>query len=235
MNLLLAFLLSWVALPALAVPPYNPPANKPSAEVPLPMFLRVLVSRSGSGLFLRLPILDLDPNTGTTVGLTPVWVQTSSATIRFIHAAPVFHNTYAGVTAGYHLIYYISPGRTLHLHGLLSQKFDRDASMEFDTDHLDPVTLWGRPWPSTSSSRSQEQHPSFFGIGADTHRRDQTNYTLDSINYRVSWPPRSGWPAWKVKLTHALQANDVSNGGVSPCPRWSTITPNSRSRSRGGA
>ncbi|MFA6317696.1 MAG: BamA/TamA family outer membrane protein [Elusimicrobiota bacterium] len=219
MTFLLAFLLSWFAVPAFAVPPYTPP-EKPPAEEPLPLFLRVLVNRTGSGLFLRLPILDLDPNTGATVGLTPVWVQNSSTTIRFIHAAPVFHNTYAGITAGYHLIWYIAQGRTLHFHGLLSQKFDRDAGAEFDTDHLGPVTLAGRPLAlNLKFAFSKNSTLRFFGIGPGSHRRDQTNYTLDSINYRVALSaPFVVDSPWKFKLTHALQANDVSHGGVESLP-----------------
>ncbi|MBI4677623.1 MAG: BamA/TamA family outer membrane protein [Elusimicrobia bacterium] len=221
MTRILAFCLVLAAAPALAVPPYSPQAiEKPPTEEPLPMFLRVLVNRTGSGLFLRLPILDLDPNTGVTVGLTPVWVQTSSVTIRFIHAVPVFYNTYAGVTAGYHLIQYVSKGSTLHFHGSLSQKFDRDAGVEFDTDHLDPVTLAGRPLGlNVKFAFSKNSTLRFFGVGAGSHRRDQTNYTLDSINYRISLraPLTVGSP-WSVKLTQALQANDVSHGAVESLP-----------------
>ncbi|MBI5622171.1 MAG: BamA/TamA family outer membrane protein [Elusimicrobia bacterium] len=219
MTCLLASLLWLWLTPASAVPPYAPP-EKSSAEEPLPLFLRVLVNRTGSGLFLRLPILDLDPNTGATVGLTPVWVQTSSSTIRFIHAAPVFHNTYAGITAGYHLIYYMRRGRTLHLHGLLSQKFDRDAGVEFDDDRIDSVSMFGRPLSfNVKFAFSKNSALRFYGLGPASDRGDQSNYTLDSINYRfaLAAPVVEASP-WKVKLTHALQANDVSNGSVESLP-----------------
>lgn len=196
----------------------------PDPVAGLPQFV---IHRTKGGLFIRLPILDLDPNTGVTVGLTPVWVQFSSGSIRFIHAAPATYNTYAGPTGAYHFIWLVGRGHTLQAKAGFSLRFDRDMFLQYESSPLDWPLVAGRPVGFFGRfAFSKNSTMRFYGIGPAAPKSDASNYTLDSIGYRMALSvPVRPESRWSVKVTHTLRADDVSNGGVESLQELLTMFP----------
>ena len=214
---IICFLLLLILAPARAAEPTaGPPA------VSLPAGNNLIFSQTKEGLSLRLPIFDYDPNIGPTYGLLAVWVVASSSSdIKSIHAPYVSYNKHFGVTGSYQYYYFPSHVTTVSAFASQSQYWNRAATAEFDTRHLDGT---GVPFDGRAEY-SRDGSKRFYGLGPATTQSGISNYTFDTINSRLTAgiPFSSGSP-WSVKARNLIQADEIE-GSFPPIPDTVRVYP----------
>lgn len=216
-RVLLAALLALCAAPRPAAA-----AARTTREEDLPALVRFLMSKTNKGISVRMPVFDTDPNRGSTFGIMPIWVVMDSDTIRMIHAVAATYNSNFGVTGKYQYFYFPNPDTTLQARASFSQRVDREAVVDFDSGRLlgTKVGVGARVEASRDSSRR------FFGRGPRTTQAGESNYTFDTINYRVSGTlPFNRRTPWQLKLQHQLMSNRVYDGAIDKIPDIRTIHP----------
>jgi hypothetical protein len=158
--------------------------------------------------FLPVPEIAQDPDSGTTVGILPVWLVTDDEQhIRRIIAPDVLYNPNFGY--GFHgRIYdYPSEDKQWSLLAGLKERVEREFDGEYTLGRLREHS-----WSFTGSAIYDVGGASrFFGIGNNTPRRNETNFTnrqemlQAQIGYNFS-------RAWQLLYTARLRAVDVLPG-----------------------
>jgi hypothetical protein len=158
--------------------------------------------------FLPVPEVAQDPDSGTTVGLLPVWLITDEeARIRRIIAPDVLYNPNFGY--GFHgRIYdYPSEDKQWSIVGGLKQRVERELDAEYTLGRLRQ-----HPWSFVGSAiYDVNGSPRFFGIGNGTPERDETNFTDEQqlvqaqIGYNFT-------PAWQLLYTARFRRVDIRSG-----------------------
>jgi outer membrane protein assembly factor BamA len=125
--------------------------------------------------FVPVPVIDVDPNSGTTLGLMPVWLKTGEqGEVRQIIAPDIEHNPNFGVGAVGRIYDFPSEDSQWSLLAGAKQRVEKQFDYEYDTgrrrDGLFSFTA------SVVYDRSGT--PRFYGLGNDTHRSQQSSYTL---------------------------------------------------------
>ncbi len=158
--------------------------------------------------FLPVPEIGQDPDSGLTLGILPVWLSTDEEhKIRRIIAPDLIYNPNFG--AGFHgRIYdYPSEDRQWSLITGISERVQRIVDAEYQLGRLRQ-----HEWSFIGSviyERAGE--PRFFGIGNNSPRRAESNYTEQQellqgqLGYNFS-------PAWQLLLTARLRSIDVLPG-----------------------
>jgi hypothetical protein len=158
--------------------------------------------------FLPVPEIAQDPDSGTTVGLLPVWLITDDQQrIRRIIAPDVLYNPNFGY--GFHgRIYdYPSEDRQWSVEAGAKERVER----EFDGEYTLGRLREGR-WSFTGSViYDVNGSPRFFGIGNGTAQRNETNFT----NRQGLLQAQVGYNfthAWQLLLTARLRVVDILPG-----------------------
>jgi hypothetical protein len=124
--------------------------------------------------FLPVPEIGQDPDSGTTVGILPVWLVTDDEhRIRRIIAPDLLYNPNFGV--GFHgRIYdYPSEDRQWSIEAGLKQRVEREFDAEYQLGRLRDSN-----WSFTGSAIFDVNgSPRFFGVGNGTPQRQETNFT----------------------------------------------------------
>jgi hypothetical protein len=151
------------------------PPNEPSgAEAPATGtgFSRWL--NPSTAPFIPVPEIDVDPNSGTTLGLLPVWVQTDdNHQIRRIIAPDLLHNPYFGYGAHGRIFAYPSVDEQWSVVAGVQQRVERGVDLEYEAGREREQRL------SVAGSLVYDRNgsPRFYGIGNDSPAIAQTNYT----------------------------------------------------------
>jgi hypothetical protein len=158
--------------------------------------------------FLPVPEIAQDPDSGTTVGILPVWLFTDEdQRIRRIIAPDVLYNPNFGV--GFHgRIYdYPSEDKQWSVEAGLKQRVEREFDAEYTFGRLREHS-----WTFTGSViYDVNGSPRFFGIGNGTPQGDETNFTNKQglvqaqIGYNFN-------RAWQLLYTARLRAVDILPG-----------------------
>jgi hypothetical protein len=174
--------------------------------------------------FLPVPEIAQDPDSGTTVGILPVWLITDEEQrIRRIIAPDVLYNPNFGY--GFHTrIYdYPSEDRQWSVEAGLKERVEREFDGEYTLGRLREHS-----WSFTGSVIYDRGGASrFFGIGNNTPRRDETNYTNQQgvlqaqIGYNFS-------RAWQLLYTARLHTVDVLPGTLAKITSIEQRFPNVR-------
>jgi hypothetical protein len=158
--------------------------------------------------FLPVPEIAQDPDSGTTVGILPVWLVTDeNQRIRRIIAPDLLYNPNFGV--GFHgRIYdYPSEDKQWSLEAGLKQRVEREFDAEYTFGRLREHS-----WTFTGSViYDVNGSPRFFGIGNGTPERDETNFT----NKQGLLQAQIGYNfnrAWQLLYTARLRAVDIQPG-----------------------
>jgi hypothetical protein len=158
--------------------------------------------------FLPVPEIAQDPDSGTTVGILPVWLFTDEdQRIRRIIAPDVLYNPNFGV--GFHgrIFDYPSEDNQWSLEGGLKQRVEREFDGEYTFGRLREHD-WSFQF---SVIYDVNGSPRFFGIGNGTPEVNETNYTdkqevlQAQIGYNFS-------RAWQLLYTARLRAVDIQPG-----------------------
>lgn len=196
----------------------QPPKEIPDElEVPpsrsAPLLVRMMIHPITGGMFIGLPIVDTNPNKGTTYGVMPIWVfQNSGERIRHIFAPSFTNNPTFKFEPTARYYYYPTPSAGYFARAAASGRVNQDiiGQME-DLDFLGRgVALGARlAWDIDGTKR-------FFGLGPNTAQGAETNYTRKTFGYYA----RLGLPifkdsGWKFNFAHRLAGERIA-GGVMP-------------------
>ena len=158
--------------------------------------------------FLPVPEIAQDPDSGTTVGILPVWLVTDeNQRIRRIIAPDVLYNPNFGY--GFHgRIYdYPSEDKQWSLEAGAKERVEREFDGEYTLGRLREGN-----WSFTGSViYDVNGSPRFFGIGNNTPQRDETNFT----NRQGLLQAQLGYNfthAWQLLFTARLRAVDILPG-----------------------
>ena len=205
------FLAAWLATAAQAAAPESDPTQAP-APGPLPP------AATSSGLsrwlnpdtapFIPVPLVGVDPNSGTTLGLIPTWVQTDeNHEINRIIAPDVLHNPYFGYGVDGRIYGYTSGDEQWSVVGGIKERVERDMDFEFQRGRL-REDLWSF---NTSLIYDRSGTPRFYGIGNETPKFAETNYTAqkEEVQGQVGLNLTH---EWQLLYTGRLQVVDVLPG-----------------------
>lgn len=198
--------LAGAARAAIAPLETNQPEEQP------PPIMRWMVTSTKTGVRAILPIVDSDPNTGVTFGAMPIWVvYDSSRTIRQIHSLALSYNQNFGASTQYQYFLFPRPDTNFLLRLGASERFDREIVTEYSSDSF----LGRRQSFDGRFEYSRDSSKRFFGLGANTPKAAESNYTLDTVNYLLALgrPVADGSPVF-VTLKHLFQANEVGGGSL---------------------
>jgi hypothetical protein len=226
MRALIALVALWAAVSPVfatdAVPDATPGAGHGAAlpEVPAraevegkpPLLMRLMLRPAKDGVFVAVPVVDSDPNSGVTYGVMPVWVQTGQdGRIRRIHAPSLTYNRYFGFAAKYELIDFSKEHRVQQFRASSAEKYNREVVYEYDTSRFLDRDMRA----NARAEYSRDGSARFFGFGPNSPQSGESNYTLDTMNERLTWgmPVREGSPI-NVSLQQQVQANKVRPGAI---------------------
>ncbi len=186
----------------------------PDANGPLPVASDGIMSRwfnPSSAPFIPVPLIGTDPNSGTTVGLLPVWIKTDDDhQISRIIAPDVLHNPYFGYGADARLYAFSSADKQWSVDTGFNERVQRNFDAEYQIGRLRDQR-WSVNY---SLIYDRSGTPRFFGIGNATPRSNETNYTnnqeLAQVQVGLNFTH-----AWQLLYTARMRSVDVLPGTLS--------------------
>jgi Omp85 superfamily domain len=164
--------------------------------------------------FIPIPEIGTDPNSGTTVGVIPTWVQTDEQDdIHRIIAPDVMHNTYFGYGVHGRVYAYPSADEQWSIVAGIKQRVERSFIAQ-----LRQGLRRERRWSViTSFVYDRDGTPRFFGIGNESPYSAQTNYTnqQESLQAQVGLNLNH---AWQLQYTARLSIVDILPGTLPDIP-----------------
>jgi len=155
-----------------AEPSVPPPGLPPPGAPPPGIFARWLDPSTAP--FLPVPLVGSDPNSGTTVGLLPVWLHTDdNHEISRIIAPDVLYNPYFGFGVDGRIYAYSSKDEQWSVDAGLNERVQRSVDAEYQVGRLRDQ-LWSMNY-SLIFNRSGT--PRFYGVGNESLQLAETNYT----------------------------------------------------------
>jgi hypothetical protein len=158
--------------------------------------------------FIPVPLIGVDPNSGTTLGLIPTWVKTDeNHEINRIIAPDVLYNPNFGFGVDGRVYGYTSGDEQWSVVGGIKQRVERNIDFEFQRGRL-REELWSF---TTSLIYDRSGTPRFYGIGNESPKLAQTNYTAQKkeVQGQVGLNLTHGW---QLLYTGRLQVVDVLPG-----------------------
>jgi hypothetical protein len=196
---------SWAGSPEDAAPPGPDASGTQPAAPPLNLSQRHWYEKLP---FLPVPEIAQDPDSGTTVGLLPVWLITDEEQrIRRIIAPDVLYNPNFGY--GFHgrIFDYPSEDKQWSIEAGLKQRVEREFDAEYTLGRLRQ-----HHWSFTGSAiYDRNGSPRFFGIGNSTPQRQETNFT----NQQEVLQAQIGYNfthAWQLLYTARFRVVDIQPG-----------------------
>ena len=143
--------------------------------------------------FIPVPEIDVDPNSGTTLGVIPTWVQTDeNHEIRRIIAPDVNYNPYFGYGVNGRVYGFTSGDEQWSVLAGLRERVERQFDAEYQSGRMRE-----QRWSFNSSLiYDRSGTPRFYGIGNESPAIAETNYT----NQQERAQTQIG-----LNLTHAWQ------------------------------
>ncbi len=197
---------SWAAAPpddptqAPAPGPITPPANPPTG------FWRWFDPSTAP--FIPVPLIGVDPDSGTTLGLIPTWVHTDdNQEINRIIAPDVLYNPYFGFGVHGRVYGYSSKDEQWSVVTGIKERVEREFDAEYQRGRL-RGDLWSF---NTSLIFDRSGVPRFYGVGNETPKSAETNYTNQQERAQVQVGLNVNH-AWQLLYTARLQVVDVLPG-----------------------
>jgi len=208
------------------IPPHDLPPQVAASSATnnnTPPFLRWMIAPRDHGVIVRLPIVDTDPNRGTTVGVLPILViqDPNEDRITQIHAPSLTYNQHFGVEPTYRYYYYPTPQSSLVMRGTLS-KYEDEAMTEYSARRAfdTPYDLFLR------FQYNADAGPRFYGLGPDSAKDDQANFKQQYWLYK--WgvgTPLSDGSDWRAHVGGRYESSRILNGPIPGLPGMSSEFP----------
>lgn len=204
------------AQPAVPVPgpiPVPPPAAPPTG------ILRWFDPATAP--FIPVPLVGVDPDSGTTLGLIPAWVHTNSKNeINRIIAPDVLYNPYFGFGVHGRIYGYSSGDEQWSIVSGIKERVERDFDAEYQLGRLRE-----HRWSFNAGLiYDRSGVPRFYGIGNQTPKAAETNYTNQQQRAQVQVGLNLSH-AWQLLYTARLQVVDVLPGTLNKIASIETRFP----------
>jgi outer membrane protein assembly factor BamA len=171
--------------------------------------------------FIPIPEVGTDPNSGTTVGLIPAWLQTDEdQDIRRIIAPDVLHNTYFGYGMHGRVYAYPSADEQWSVTGGIKERVERSFIAQLQRG-LQRERRWSI---NTTLLYDRDGTPRFFGIGNNSAYSSQTNFTDQQALLQAQVGLNLNH-AWQLQYTARLRVVDVLPGTLPGIPSIETRFP----------
>ncbi|MFI5345028.1 MAG: BamA/TamA family outer membrane protein [Elusimicrobiota bacterium] len=177
-----------------------------------PPFLRWMLAPLKRGMFVRLPIIDTDPNRGITYGVMPILVLQgkNDDRIQQIHAPSVTYNKDFKLSPTYRYYYYPQEDASF-LARASRAKFEHEVMLQYE-DHSfagSDKDVFLRLQENADAGQR------FFGIGPNTPKSAEANYKQQYWTYKwgVGTPFGKDSP-WRAHLSQRYQASRITNGPI---------------------
>jgi hypothetical protein len=192
------------------------------AAKPAPI-LRWMLQPLKRGMWIRLPIIDTNPNRGITVGVMPIWVlkEDGGDRIRQIHAPSLTYNKHFVVTPTYR--YYLYPQDDAALMTRASAgKYEHEVVGQYEDR-----SIFGSPYAvGLRVQYSVDGGSRFYGVGPDTHKTAETNYKAGFFLVKTSWGlPVFKVHGWRAHVGDRYLAQKVGNGPIPGLPGFESRFP----------
>jgi outer membrane protein assembly factor BamA len=161
--------------------------------------------------FIPVPEIDVDPDSGTTLGLIPVWLRTDDRQqIRRIIAPDVIYNPYFGYGARVRVFAYPSDDVQWSVVGGGKQRVER----EFDARYESGRRRGGRWSLACAAVFDRSGTPRFYGYGNRSPAIDETGYTKQQSYLQVRMG-RNLTQRWQLAYTARLRTVNITPGSLS--------------------
>jgi len=202
--------------PSIAVPPAAE-APRPAADAPR----WTKYFDPATAPFIPVPLLDVDPNGGTTVGLIAVMLRTDqNHNIRRIIAPDINYNPYFGFGVHARIFSYSTVDEQWSLVAGIKERVEREFDAEYQIGRL-RQDRWSFNY---SLIYDRSGTPRFYGIGNHTHASAETNYTSNQ-EFAQAQVGLNFTQAWQLLYTAHLQVVDVLPGTLKGVPSIETRFP----------
>jgi hypothetical protein len=158
--------------------------------------------------FIPVPEIGVDPNSGTTLGLIPTWVHSDeNHEIDRIIAPDVLHNPYFGYGVHGRIYGYSSADEQWSVVTGIKERVERefDAEYQVGRSRLDAWSF------TTSIIYDRSGTPRFYGIGNESPKINETNYTNQQELIQIQ-AGRNLTHAWQLLYTGRFLDVDVLPG-----------------------
>jgi hypothetical protein len=194
-----------------------------SQEDQTPAALRWMLAPLNRGMFVRLPIIDSDPNRGVTYGVMPIIVLQGKDDDRIqqIHAPSLTYNKDFKFSPTYRYYYY--PHEDAAFVGRASRgKYEHEVMAEYE-DHS-VFGTWYDVLGRVQKNRDAGQR--FFGFGPDAPKGGEANYIQDYwlYNWAVGAPLVPDSP-YRARVSQRYVSSLVLNGPLQGLPAFSDKYP----------
>ena len=158
--------------------------------------------------FIPVPEIDVDPNSGTTLGVIPTWVQTDeNHEIRRIIAPDVNYNPYFGYGVNGRVYGFTSGDEQWSVLAGLRERVERQFDAEYQSGRMRE-----QRWSFNSSLiYDRSGTPRFYGIGNESPAIAETDYTNQQERVQTQIGLNLTH-AWQLLYTGRLQVVDVLPG-----------------------
>ncbi len=174
-----------------------------------------------SAPFIPIPEIDLDPYSGTTLGVIPTVIRTNAQSeIDEIIAPDVIRNQYFGWGSRMRVFGYPSVDEEWMVVGGGKQRVER----EFDARFVSGETRQGSLSWSIEAIYDRSGSPRFFGVGNESLYADQTNY----LDNQARLDAQAGYnfsPRLQLAYLARFRYVDVLPGVLPAVPSIATLFP----------
>jgi hypothetical protein len=170
---------------------------------------------------IPVPLVGVDPDSGVTLGVLPVWLQTNDQhEITRIIAPDLLYNPYFGVGTDFRVFEYPSADEQWSVLAGIKERLERHLEHEFQKGRLRET-----PWSiNTSLIFDRSGTSRFYGIGNDSLASNVTNYTASQVlgqavfGYNLSH-------SWQLQYTLRARRMEITAGTLSKVPTIETRYP----------
>lgn len=199
------------------------PQAAPHPKDETPKALRWMLAPLDRGMFVRLPIVDSDPNRGVTYGVMPIIVLQgkNDERIEQIHAPSLTYNKIFKLSPTYRYYYYPQEDASFMARASRA-KYEHETMLQYE-DH----SFWGTNYDVFG--RAQEAADSgqhFFGLGPDSPKSAETNYKQQYwlVRWAVGVPFAAEGHA-RVRVSQRYQTSRLTNGPTPGLPGFDATFP----------
>jgi hypothetical protein len=188
-----------------------------------PSAFRWMLQPLKRGMFVRLPVIDEDPNRGITYGIMPIVVLQGKNDDRIeqIHAPSLNYNKDFGLSPTYRYYYY--PQEDAAFVGRVSRaRYEHEAMTQYEDR-----SVLGSPYDvRVRFQKNRDAGQRFYGLGPASPKSGEANYIQDywQYNWEVGTPLRAGSP-FRAHVSQRYMAGRILNGPLRGLPAFDTAFP----------
>jgi Omp85 superfamily domain len=170
---------------------------------------------------IPVPEIGVDPDSGVTLGILPVWLHTNDEReITRIIAPDLLYNPNFGVGAHFRIFEYPSADERWSVVSFLQERVQRGVDLEYEQGRLRD-SHWSL---NTSLVFDRSGTARFYGYGNHSLSGAVTNYTATQLMAQA----QAGFnlnPTWQLRYTLRARRMDITSGNLKHVPSIETRFP----------